>query len=185
MVETTRTRITAPDYFQQSAYANHDFIQLIAGEVIVSMPPIPKHQAIVREILVLLTLIARKIGGKAYDSPIEVVLDDENIYQPDVLYLAPDSACTVGEKRLQGAPELVVEVLSPGTAKHDRHTKYHAYEQHGVKEYWIVDPLHETIEVWTLGEAGTFTRQGAYTREEQFTSATLQQAISVTPLFAE
>ena len=61
--------------------------------------------------------IARKLGGKALTSPIEVYLDENNVFEPDVIYLKPDSQCTVGEKRLTGAPELVVEVLSPSTAK--------------------------------------------------------------------
>lgn len=183
MVQPTRTRINASDYFKMADYEQHDLIQLIDGEVIFDMPPIPKHQDIVREILVLLTLIARKIGGKAYASPIEVYLDENNVYEPDVLYLTANSQCTVGEKRLAGAPELIVEVLSPSTAKYDRQQKYQAYEKHAVAEYWIVDPVHETIEVWTLNQDGKFERQGAYADDNNFKSATLEENIDVKSIF--
>jgi Uma2 family endonuclease len=183
MNQPTRTRITAIDYYQLPEYDQHDLIQLIDGEVIVGMPPIPKHQRIVREILVLLALLARKKGGEAYTAPIEVYLDERNIFEPDVLYLKPDSQCIVGEKRLTGAPDLVVEVLSPTTAKHDRQQKYQAYQQHGVDEYWIVDPVYEVIEVWTLGDDGLFQRQGVFGREDTFTSATLGEKVTMQEIF--
>ncbi len=182
MIQPTRTRITAADYYDLPEYAQHNLIQLIDGEVIIGMPPIPRHQEIVGEIFFLLLTLAKRKGGKAYTSPIEVYLDEHNIYEPDVLYLMPDSACTVDEKRLTGAPDLVVEVLSPGTAKYDRGAKYTAYETHGVGEYWIVDPLHEVVEVWTQGATG-FDRQGAYAGEDTFPARTLGETVRVTTLF--
>ncbi len=182
MVQPTQTRISAEAYFLLPEYAEHDLIQLIDGEVMISMPPIPKHQAIVGEILYFLMTFAKLNGGKAYTLPIEVVLDAHNIFEPDVLYLKPDSQCSVEEKRLIGAPDLVVEVLSPSTAKVDRQQKYRAYEQNGVGEYWIVDPVHEVIEVWTLN-AGDFTRMGVYDSDDTFTSQTLQQAVTVKAIF--
>ncbi|MEM9954611.1 MAG: Uma2 family endonuclease [Chloroflexota bacterium] len=182
MIQPTQVRITASDYFASDDYQNHDLIQLIDGEVIITMPPIPKHQFIVGEILYLLMTFARKLGGKAATSPIEVYLDENNVYEPDVVYLAPDSQCTVGEKRLRGAPELVVEVLSPGTARYDRQQKYKAYQKHGVKEYWIVDPVHQTIEVYVLKEE-KFVRQDAYAIDDTFTSTVLDSEITVKPLF--
>jgi Uma2 family endonuclease len=183
MVHPARLRISAKDYYQLPDYDQHDLIQLIDGEVIVHMPPVPRHQAIVREILILFALQARQTGGKAYSAPIEVYLDEYNIFEPDVLYLKPDSQCVVGEKRLTGAPDLVVEVLSPGTAKHDRQEKYQAYQQHGVGEYWIVDPVHAVVEVWTRGETGQFERQGAFAEADTFTSAILGEAIPVKAIF--
>lgn len=126
--------------------------------------------------------IARQRAGQAFVSLIEVYLDEHNIYEPDVLYLAPDSPCRVEEKRLVGAPDLVVEVLLPSTAKYDRQEKYQAYEQPSVREYWIVDPVHDVMEVWTLDE-GQFNRQGAYAGEDSFTSRTLGEMVSVKDIF--
>ncbi len=185
MVEAARTRISANEYYQLPEYEQNDLIQLINGEVIIGMPPILKHQDIVREILILLALIARNVGGKAYDSPVEVRLDDKNVFQPDVLYVKPDNMAIAqqDEKRITGAPNLIVEVLSPGTARFDRQEKYQDYEQHGVNEYWIVDPVHETIEVWGLGENKQFVRQGAYGITGSFDSATLNTTVSVKEIF--
>lgn len=185
MVEAARTRIKASAYYQLPEYEENDLIQLINGEVIIGMPPVLKHQDIVREILILLTMIARQIGGKAYASPVEVRLDENNVFEPDVLYIQPDNLAITqqDEKRITGAPNLVVEVLSPGTAKFDRQEKYQAYEQHGVDEYWIVDPVHETVEVWTLGESKRFVRQGAYGITGSFESVTLNTTVSVTAIF--
>ncbi len=185
MVDSTRIRITANDYYQLPAYAQHDLIQLIDGEVIIGMPPVLKHQAIVGEILFLLLTIARRLGGKAYTSPIEVYFDEYNVFEPDVLYIAPDNLdiAQKDEKRIVGAPNLVVEVLSPSTAKFDRQQKYHAYEQHGVNAYWIVDPVHETVEVWTLNESGQFVRQGAYGTDDTFASVALDTEVNVKAIF--
>ena len=182
MAQPAKTRLIADEYYQLPDYAQHELIQLIDGEVVIGMPPIPRHQAIVGEILFLLMSFAKKGGGRAYTSPIEVYLDEHNIFEPDTLYLSQDTTCKTEEKRLVGAPDLVVEVLSPGTAKYDRQEKYQAYQQHGVREYWIVDPAHETVEVWALYE-GEFARQGAYAAEDVFQSVVLGETIAVDGFF--
>lgn len=185
MVQPTRTRITAAEYYQRPEYEEHDLIQLINGEVIVGMPPILKHQSIVGEIFFLLMTIARKLGGKAYTSPVEVYLDEDNVFEPDVVFVAPDNLAITQQdpKRMVGAPNLVVEVLSPSTAKYDRQEKYQAYERHGVDEYWIVDPLHETIEVWNIGDDATYKRQGAFAGDDVFASTVLGESINVKDIF--
>jgi Uma2 family endonuclease len=184
MVQTTRTGINATDYYQLPEYQQHDLIQLINGEVIISMPPILKHQTIVKKILALLIQVEAAQGGLSFVAPTEVHLDDENIFEPDVLYIAPANLAITqqDEKRIIGAPDLIVEVLSPSTAKYDRQEKYNAYEQRGVREYWIVDPLHETIEVWTLSDE-RFQRQGAFADDDTFASAVLGERISVEAIF--
>jgi Uma2 family endonuclease len=182
MAVQPKTRINAADYYQLEEYEQHELIQLIDGEVIISVPPIPKHQAIVGEILFIFLTQAKKQGGKAFTAPIEVYLDEHNIYEPDVLYLAPDTTCAVEQKRLTGAPDLVVEVLSPSTAKFDRQEKYKAYEKHGVREYWIVDAVHEVLEVWTLNNK-EFIRQGAYGVDDTFQSQILGDSVQVKQIF--
>jgi Uma2 family endonuclease len=182
MAVQPKTRISASNYYQLEEYEQHELIQLIDGEVLISVPPIPKHQAIVGEILFIFLTQAKKQGGKAFISPIEIYLDEHNIYEPDVLYLTPDTTCVVGEKRLTGAPDLVVEVLSPSTAKFDRQEKYKAYEKHGVREYWIVDAVHEVLEVWTL-QNKAFTRQGAYGTADTFQSQVLGTSVELKQIF--
>src|SRR5688572_318791 len=104
MVVQSKIRITASEYYQLEAYEKNELIQLIDGEVVISVAPIPKHQAIVGEVLFLLMTIAKKQGAKAFPSPIEVYFDAENIFEPDVIYLKTDTACQVEQKRLVGAP---------------------------------------------------------------------------------
>ena len=183
MLQAARTRISAAEYYQLPEYAQRDLIQLIDGEVVIGMPPVPKHQRIVREVFFLLISISKSKGGEALSAPIEVQLDDHNVFEPDVLYLRPGSRCAVGDKRLTGAPDLVVEVLSPGTARYDRQQKYEAYQAHGVSEYWIVDPVHEVVEVWTLGAGGAFQRQGAFAGEDTFRSVVLDETVSAKAIF--
>jgi Uma2 family endonuclease len=182
MTIQSKIRITATTYYQLPEYAEHDLIQLIDGEVIIGMPPIPKHQRLVRDILFLFTTIARQQGGEAFASPIEVYFDEDNVFEPDVLYLTTDTKCKVETKRLRGAPELIVEVLSPSTAKFDRQEKYQVYEKHGVQEYWIVDPLHEVLEVWTR-DADKFVRQGVYGVDDTFQSQTLAATVTLKAIF--
>lgn len=184
-MQAIQERITATEYYQLPEYEQHTLIQLIDGQVVMGMPHLLRHQAIVREILVFLTLFARQHGGTVYDSPVEVYLDEHNVYEPDVLYIAPDNTtCQLEEKRIVGVPDLVVEILSPSTARYDRGRKYRAYEEHGVREYWIVDPAHDTLEVWTQ-EDGTpnerhFQRMGAYAPGLRFTSTVLKSEMDVT-----
>jgi Uma2 family endonuclease len=182
MVQPTTTRISAADYFDLPEYAQHTLIQLIGGEVVVGMPPIIKHQRIAREIFVFIVLLARQKGGEAFGDPTEVYLDENNVFQPDIIYIKPDATITIDEKRVVGGPDLVVEVLSPSTAKYDRVQKYNAYEANGVGEYWIVDPVHGTVEVWTQGATG-FDRQGAYAGDDTFKSRTLDEDVAVKPFF--
>ncbi|MCS6834509.1 MAG: Uma2 family endonuclease [Anaerolineae bacterium] len=180
MAQTVRVPIRAEDYFQRPEYAERDSIELIGGEIVLPVPPTPQHQRIVREILFWLTQLARTQGGEALSAPVELMLNDENVYQPDVLYLRPNSRCTVGEKRLTGAPDLVVEVLSPSTVKRDRQDKYFAYERHGVSEYWLVDPLYSVMECWVRGEESSgFRRLGVFSADESFFSPTLNAMVEV------
>ena len=168
----------AEAYYQLPAYQDNTLIQLIDGEVVIGGTPNVKHQMIVREIMFLFMTIAEQKQGEAFSSPTEVYLDESNIYEPDVMYLTPNPNCAVTDKHLRGAPDLVVEVLSPSTAKHDRGAKFQAYQQHGVDEYWIVDPLHETIEVWQLADE-RFNLLDAFSSGDTFTSRPLGEDVAV------
>ncbi|MEO1287352.1 MAG: Uma2 family endonuclease [Chloroflexota bacterium] len=187
MIQASKTRIAASDYFEHPDYQIHDFIQLIDGEVIIPMPPILKHQMIVGNIFFLLKLVVRKLGGLVFVAPAEVKLDDNNVFEPDVFYILAEnvSIAQQDDNRIIGAPNLVVEVLSPGTARYDRQQKYKAYEKHGVGEYWIVDPIHETVEVWVSSKEQKFERKGSFSIDDKFTSITTTTEFSVKDIFEE
>lgn len=93
-------------------------------------------------------------GGEVFFAPMDVRLADETVVQPDVLYVAPDRADRIQEQEIDGAPTLIIEVASPSTSHLDAFDKKQLYEAHGVREYWIVDPDTETVEVYTSGDEG-------------------------------
>jgi Uma2 family endonuclease len=98
--------------------------------------------------------IAEAAGGFACAAPLDTVLADHSVVQPDVIYTSAARLGILG-KRIEGAPDLVIEVLSPGSARHDRGGKLSLYAEAGVREYWIVDPETRHIEL-LVNEDGRF-----------------------------
>jgi Uma2 family endonuclease len=114
--------------------------QLIAGEIIMTPSPIPLHQLVIMELsFQMLQFVKSKDKGRVLAAPLDVSFNEENIFQPDILFIRKDNLSIIGEKMIEGVPDLVVEVLSPSSAYHDLRTKFRVYEQSGVQEYWIVD----------------------------------------------
>lgn len=140
--------------------------EIIEGLHYMSPAPIPLHQFVLRRLDHLLSPICGD-EGIIYLSPIDVILSDHDVVQPDLIFIADERKNIIGPKNIGGAPDLVVEVLSPSTADHDQRIKYAAYARHGVPHYWIVDPDARTLTEFTE-PAGT-----AYVRERIFTEAAL------------
>jgi len=114
-----------------------------------------------------------------------VVLSDEIVLQPDIVVVLREHAGILDEAGIKGAPDLVVEVISPRTAERDRHYKKTLYARHGVREYWIVDPTEKTVEVYMLGERG-FEPVGRYRGEETLKSSLLPGLeVPLREIFAE
>jgi Uma2 family endonuclease len=172
MINSTTQIMTAEDYF--ALPETLDRTDLIQGELIVSPAPTPEHQDIAFLIATVMNQV--KKAGKVVVAPIDVHLGGKTVFQPDVMWLAPDSQCTQTPRYYQGAPDLVVEVLSPSTALRDKSVKFDLYEQFGVREYWLADYNAELIEIYVLAE-GKFQRVGAYGFDETFESPLLGQII--------
>jgi Uma2 family endonuclease len=119
--------------------------ELLYGRLPMTPAPTLRHQRVVRQVFRLLLEFADRSGGEAFDSPVDVVLADHSIVQPDVVYVGSKRAGIL-RQRVEGAPDLVVEILSPGTARRDLGEKLRLYADSGVAEYWIVDPALETFE---------------------------------------
>lgn len=128
--------------------------ELLYGRLFMSPSPNPRHQVVVAAIWAALHRIARAAGGIAFVAPLDVVLADHSVVQPDVIYLGPEKRGLVGE-RLDAVPDLVVEVLSAGTSRRDRGDKLALYAETGIREYWIVDPAERQIE-FLVNESGRF-----------------------------
>jgi len=181
MVNQPRIRVTVAE-FEQLPETNQ-IVELIEGEIIVNPPPLINHQGLAGNCYRLAHRIMP--GGKVFFSPIGVFLDEENIPEPDVVWVAPDSRFVIGKKYIEGGADLIVEIISPSTERQDRVKKFNLYQKYGVREYWIVDPDPSLIEVWSLVD-GKFVRLGIYEPGDTFSSPVLGgQNIDVSMIFAE
>lgn len=120
---------------------------LIEGRLYMSAAPSPRHQEIVIELASRLHQFGKSHGGRAYVSPADYLLRDGTVVQPDVSYISPERLDIV-QQRLVGAPDIAIEVLSPGTRRFDRVRKLRTYEKNGVSEVWLVDPDSQTVIVF-------------------------------------
>lgn len=147
-------RLTYNDWLELTH--EHHLYELIDGELHISTTPSLKHQRICPEIQVELVNHARRHGeGEVFQAPTGVRLSDNDVVEPDLIMVMPNSSAVIGAQAIEGAPDLVVEVLTPGTAHRDLGRKRELYERAGVREYWIVDPESRSIEVLGM-------RNGAY-----------------------
>jgi Uma2 family endonuclease len=128
--------------------------ELLFGRLYVMPGPTLQHQATLQAMWLHLNRIAQASGGRAYFAPLDVALADHSVVQPDAIYVSPERFGAL-RRRIEGAPNLLVEVLSPGTARRDRGEKLMLYAQTGIREYWIVDHEVRQIEL-LINEAGRF-----------------------------
>lgn len=122
--------------------------QLINGELIMSPAPKPNHQKVSRR---LFKLIDKATAGKGelFYAPIDLYIDNKNVFQPDLVYLSSKHTSSLTERGIEGLVDLVVEIISPSNSYTDRNQKKKKYLEFGVTEYWIVDPANQTIEIYT------------------------------------
>ena len=147
--------------------------ELLGGDLLVSPPPSVRHQRISREIQVrLIRHLEAGQRGEVFNAPLGVRLTDEDVVEPDLAVVLAEHASRVGEQAIDGAPDLVVEILSPGSARRDLGTKRDAYQRAGVAEYWIVDPESEAVEVLAL-VGGAFERHGLFRSKDALSSRLL------------
>lgn len=147
-----RIKFTVKDYMSTPEGTRY---QLLNGEMILAPSPTERHQSIVGQLFASLReFVIRNRAGRVWVAPLDVVLSDHDVAQPDVLFVSNARADIVTEANIQGAPDLVVEIISPGTAYYDQGYKRLLYGRHGVREYWLVDPGTETVDVLTLGQEG-------------------------------
>jgi Uma2 family endonuclease len=148
--------------------------QLLDGEMILVPSPTSKHQRISLILsLALHQFVSLHCLGEVWYAPLDVILSICDVVQPDILFVSNERADIVTEANIQGAPDLVVEILSPSTARYDLGYKRVLYSEKGVLEYWIVDPEAETIEVMAAGDRGLATH-ALYHRGDTLTSPLLE-----------
>ena len=125
--------------------------EILEGELAVTPAPNLKHQTVSVNLVFLLSRHIRAKGlGSLYHAPVDLILEPTSVLQPDLLFVAKGRQSILTNRAVEGAPDLVVEILSPTTGRNDRVTKAHIYARHKVPAYWIVDPDQETVEVYLL-----------------------------------
>jgi Uma2 family endonuclease len=139
------------DYDQLPDQPRHE---LVFGRLYVTPSPFPRHQIASEVLGRLLGRIADAADGLLLHAPLDIVLADHSVVQPDLIYFSAGRVPNLS-KRIEVAPDLVVEVLSPGTSRFDRTKKRNLYAISGVKEYWLVDQERRQVE-FLINEAGSF-----------------------------
>lgn len=146
--DTSLERFTYEDYLRTPEGLRYE---LVEGDL--RMVPLPNvfHQKISKRLQhILLEWIEGRGLGEVYDAPLDVVLSEHNVVQPDLLYVSRERLGIIKQANIWGAPDLVVEILSANTAEWDQVNKRQVYAKYGVRELWIVDPEGRTIEIATL-----------------------------------
>lgn len=156
-----RNPFTYTEYLQLS---DSDRYEMIDGQLYNMAPALtPKHQQVVTLLSAEFVMHLRGKTCRVFVSPIDVCFSEDEWVQPDIVIVCDPNK--ISDERIIGAPDVIVEVLSPSTAKKDRLIKYKRYEQAGVRQYWIVDPIHEYVEVHVLKD-GAFQLYGTYFKED-------------------
>ena len=148
--------------------------ELIDGVHYVTPAPRVRHQELVGRLHLALGnyLSEHPTAGRVLLAPVDVVLSNHDIVEPDLLVIAGDQTGIVTEKNVQGAPALVIEVMSKSTRKRDAQIKRRLFEQVGVREYWLVDPELDTVQVLRLSSGQRLVRVEELTAEDGGTLST-------------
>ena len=156
MAVAIRGRFRADDIFDTPDDGKR--YEVIDGDLYVTTAPDLDHQEPITELIGLIVPYLRRRPrgerGKLFTSPVGLILDEENGLQPDLVYVSPARRGILTRRGIRGVPDLVLEVLSPGTESTDRGVKMRRYAAAGVAHYWILDPATRVLEEYRLGEGG-------------------------------
>lgn len=160
--------------------------QLIGGKLVMTPAPSTYHQIICMRLeLKFANFVTEKNLGLVLFAPVDVYFEERECYQPDIIFIARERFSIIEPAKVNGAPDLVVEILSPSTGYYDLKKKARTYARHGVKEYWLVDPEDKSIEVYT-GEEGKFILNQRIEEEGKANSRLLEGfAVEAKEIFAQ
>jgi Uma2 family endonuclease len=172
LMEATDPRVTFAELQQWPDDGRR--YELYDGEVIVVPSPFGRHQRVALSIAEVLRDYERATGGLAFIAPLDIVLSEHNVVQPDIVYFSEQRRHLVHDwEATRAAPDLAVEVLSRSTEARDRGRKMQLLARFGVPEYWLVDPAKNTIEIYVL-RGSAYALAGKHGEPDSVSSATLQ-----------
>ena len=155
-MNTSHARLTYEDFLTFPDDGRRH--ELIDGEHYVTPSPNIRHQAlVVRLTVALANYFNERPIGQVFCSPLDCVFTNFDVVEPDVLVVLEDQATILTEQNVRGAPAIVIEILSPGTSRRDRGIKRELYERGGVREYWLVDPVRDCVELFPRMQGGALT----------------------------
>ena len=161
MVTNPRVRLTVQDYLDIPEEDENRY-ELIDGELYMAPAPTWEHQESTINLAAILRHFVLENGlGRVVASPIDVYLSDEDVFQPDIVFVSVERLDIIHSSGVHGAPDLVIEMLSPSTEQRDLNVKRDRYAMFDVKEYWLADPIARTIAVLRLGD-GAFEQIGVF-----------------------
>jgi Uma2 family endonuclease len=163
-------------YYQYLKINDDKRYEIIKGELFMSPAPNTKHQRIIKKLTCLIEdyLIQKKDKGEIFISPIDVVFSEEDVLQPDIVYVSEKNQEIIQERGIFGVPDIVIEVISSGSERTDLLEKKRIYEEYKVKEYWIVFPREEFIVVWEYKEElSRYVERGVYIKEKELESGVI------------
>lgn len=147
-----KVKFTYQDYLHMSEDKRYE---LIEGDFFMVPSPNEYHQRISRELgYILLSFVKKNKLGLIYYAPFDVVFSDEDVVQPDIIFVSKEQKNIITKDNIKGVPDLLIEILSPNISYRDKEIKRKLYYKYGVKEYWIVDPGKQNIEVLSLTHDG-------------------------------
>ena len=175
MTTATLEHVTKFTYGDYRTAPDDRRYELLDGDLVVAPAPNLKRQRVLLALAMSSSRFVKEAGlGEVLLSPCDVVLSDTDVVQPDLLFISRGRGHLVRNgDNVQGTPDLVVEILSPATADRDRGYKRALYARHGVAEYWLVDPVAETISVH-LPRNGSLVVTQVRGRGQTLRSPTLQ-----------
>lgn len=151
------TKLTYQDYLK---LPEEERYELIEGELLPMPSPTSRHQIVSREVFKrLLAFVEVKGLGEVLYAPLDVVLDEDTVLQPDILFLSRENIYKLQERGVFGAPDLVIEIVSPSTVKRDTEQKIALYERSGVKEVWLLFPEEKLVLIFYLEGGKYFLHQ--------------------------
>ena len=157
--------------------------EIIAGVLYMTPAPGTGHQSISARVVTFLVTHVEFAGlGRVFAAPVDVELAPDTVVQPDIVVVLSANLHRITPSRIIGAPDLVVEILSPGTAGYDRREKQDAYARAGVGEYWVVDPGAQTVELLTLNKGG-YRSHGVFRGQARLPSSAVTLPVPVERFF--
>ncbi|MFN3531074.1 MAG: Uma2 family endonuclease [Candidatus Brocadia sp.] len=145
---TTGKRMTYDDYLKID---DNNRYEILNGELHMVPAPSTDHQGVSRNLEFLIWNFVKGKGlGKVFYAPVDVVFDDDEVFQPDIVFIKSERQGIISKNAIQGVPDLIVEIISPSSAFYDTVEKKEIYRKYGVKEYWLIFPEERVIEVLTL-----------------------------------